>query len=74
MVVCGIPVPDKRHAKAIATQGLEMIVAAGEVPSPATGDPLQVKRHYHLAVFLYITCFITFLSLPKATGLHCPIL
>ena len=42
MVVCGVPEPTERHARAIASQGIGMILGANDVPSPATGDPLQV--------------------------------
>ena len=45
MVVGGVPevIPD--HAQRIANQGMDMILKAGEVKSPATGKALQVSEH-----------------------------
>ncbi|XP_013400601.1 guanylate cyclase soluble subunit beta-2 [Lingula anatina] len=48
MVVAGVPdsVPD--HAERIANMALDMVEAAGEVISPATGRPLQIRVGMHL--------------------------
>ena len=44
MVVGGVPevIPD--HAQRIANQGMDMVLKAGEVKSPATGKALQVSE------------------------------
>ena len=44
MVVGGVPevIPD--HAQRIADQGMDMVLKAGEVKSPATGKALQVSE------------------------------
>ena len=43
MVVGGVPDIAPDHAQRIASQGMEMILKAGEVKSPATGKALQVS-------------------------------
>lgn len=42
MVVCGVPEPNNDHAERVADFALEAVLAAKEVKSPVTGDPLQV--------------------------------
>ena len=45
MVVGGVPEASKIHAQQVANQGLDMVEAAMEVNSPATGKPLQVVNY-----------------------------
>ena len=52
MVVGGVPdvIPD--HAQRIANQGIDMVLKASEVRSPASGQPLQVSTPLLLGQFL----------------------
>ncbi len=50
MVAGGLPEATPDHARFVARMALDMIAAASDVPSPATGQPLQVGVHY-LSVF-----------------------
>lgn len=43
MVVGGIPEANTIHAQLVANFSLDMVKAANEVNSPATGKPLQVN-------------------------------
>ena len=42
MVAAGLPEINPDHAKMVATMALDMILAAADVLSPATEQPLQV--------------------------------
>ena len=44
MVVGGVPERRPDHAAAVADMGLDMVIRAREVVSPATGKPLQVRQ------------------------------
>jgi len=42
MVVGGVPIPTETHAERVANFALGMRIAAREVTSPITGQPIQV--------------------------------
>ena len=46
MVVGGVPEVATDHAERIANQGIDMILKAAEVKSPATGKPIQVGSQF----------------------------
>ena len=43
MVVGGVPDIVSDHAQKVANQGMDMVLKANEVKSPATGKSLQVS-------------------------------
>lgn len=43
MVVGGVPVPTADHAERVARFAMDIVGEAANVPSPATGKPLQVS-------------------------------
>ena len=45
MVVGGVPENTPDHAQRIANQGMDMVLKAGEVRSPASGKALQVSKN-----------------------------
>ncbi|XP_067947353.1 guanylate cyclase soluble subunit beta-2-like [Watersipora subatra] len=47
MVVCGVPEPSADHAVRVADFALGAIMAAQNVKSPATGQPLQIRVGLH---------------------------
>ena len=49
MIVGGVPVVNDRHCHEVAAFAIDMVVAASQVASPATGKPLQVS--YRVAPF-----------------------
>jgi len=44
MFVSGVPEETDRHAQKVANCSLDMVTVVGEVRSPATGKPIQVKN------------------------------
>ncbi|ROI16208.1 Guanylate cyclase soluble subunit beta-2, partial [Anabarilius grahami] len=47
MVVGGVPVPTETHAERVANFALGMRIAAREVTSPITGQPIQIRVGLH---------------------------
>ncbi|XP_077059758.1 guanylate cyclase soluble subunit beta-2 [Siphateles boraxobius] len=47
MVVGGVPVPTETHAERVANFALGMRIAAKEVTSPITGQPIQIRVGLH---------------------------
>uniref|UniRef100_A0A8D0GNM2 guanylate cyclase n=1 Tax=Sphenodon punctatus TaxID=8508 RepID=A0A8D0GNM2_SPHPU len=47
MVVGGVPVPVASHAERVANFALSMRIAAREVISPVTGEPIQIRIGIH---------------------------
>ena len=47
MVVGGVPEISDNHAECVADMGLDMIIKAAQVISPATGKPIQVSTNQY---------------------------
>ncbi|KAG1949769.1 guanylate cyclase soluble subunit beta-1 [Pimephales promelas] len=47
MVVGGVPIPTETHAERVANFALGMRIAAREVTSPITGQPIQIRVGLH---------------------------
>ncbi|XP_059393334.1 guanylate cyclase soluble subunit beta-2 [Carassius carassius] len=47
MVVGGVPIPTETHAEQVANFALGMRIAAREVASPITGQPIQIRVGLH---------------------------
>ncbi len=58
MVVGGVPIPTDTHAERVANFALGMRIAAREVTSPITGQPIQVCVCLQLALCKYKLCVL----------------